>query len=405
MPKFIYVAKRGPKEELKGSIEAENKNVALNRLAAMGYFPVSIEEEDIDRHASLVSAIPGFKKVNIHDLSVFTRQLSDLLEAGLPLVKSLSVLEKQTGNRYLRSVISDLRTHVQDGNSLSSSLKRHPKVFTELYVSMVRSGEVGGSLENVLLRIAEFQETQEELTAKVKSAMVYPALMASVGITTIIALITFVIPRIVSIFKDLNQLLPLPTLILLNISDFIKHFWFIVAGGLLLVYLAFKRLVSTHEGKMAVAKLKLGLPLWGQLIQKTEIARFARTLATLLSNGVPILDALRVVADIMENEVLKENIKIAQKEVREGNALAAGLGKGTYFPVFVNNMIAVGEEGGAVEKALFKVASSYEREVDRSVKTTTSLLEPLMILTLGLILGFIVIAMLLPIFEMSFIAR
>lgn len=260
-------------------------------------------------------------------------------------------------------------------------------------------------MENVLLRIAEFQESQEELTAKVKSAMIYPALMASVGIVTILVLITFVIPRIVSMFKDLNQSLPIPTVILLNISDFIKNFWFIILGAFLLIYLAFKRLKSTREGRLAMDRAELSFPVFGPLVLKTEIARFARTLATLLSNGVPILDALSVVSNIMENEVLKEDIKTAQKEVREGSALAAGLAKGAYFPVFVNNMISVGEESGAAEKALFKVAAAYEREVDRAVKTMTSLLEPLMILTLGLILGFIVIAMLLPIFEISFVAR
>ncbi|MDP3789081.1 MAG: type II secretion system F family protein, partial [Candidatus Omnitrophota bacterium] len=328
MPKFIYIAKKGPREEVKGSIEAENKNTALQRLAAMGYFPLSIEQESIEASASIVSTLPGFKKVNIHDLSVFTRQLSDLLEAGLPLIKSLSVLEKQTENKYLRSVIGDLRSHVQDGNPLSSSLKKHPKVFSDLYVSMVQSGEVGGTMENVLLRIAEFQESQEELTAKVKSAMIYPALMATVGITTIFVLITFVIPRIVSMFKDLNQSLPLPTIILLNISDFIKHFWFILFGGLLLIYLGYKRLGASHEGKMFLDRFKLSMPLLGPLVTKTEIARFTRTLATLLTNGVPILDALNVVINIMENEVLKEDITKAQKEVREGNALAAGLGKG-----------------------------------------------------------------------------
>ncbi len=405
MPKFIYVAKKGPKEEIKGVIEAENQNAALHRLTAAGYFPVLIEEEDINRPTSLAGVIPGIKRVNIRDLSIFTRQLSDLLEAGLPLIKSLFVLEKQTGNRYLRNVIADLRSFVQDGNTLSSSLERHPKVFPGLYVSMVKSGEAGGGLESVLLRIAEFQESQEELMAKVKSAMAYPALMACVGAVTIFVLIAFVIPKMAAMFNDLNQSLPLPTVILLDISNFIRDFWFVFAGGVLLIYLAFRRLVSSREGRMTVDKLRLGFPLWGQLILKAEIARFTRMLATLLSNGVPILEALNVVVGIMENEVLKEDIRIAEKEVREGNTLAAGLGKGVYFPVFVNNMISVGEESGAIEKALFKVAYAYEREVDRAVKTTTSLLEPVMILTLGLILGFIVIAMLLPVFEISFVVR
>src|SRR3989338_10217730 len=277
MPKFLYVAKKGPKEEVKGSVEAENKNAALHRLTAMGYFPIFIEQEDIDRPTSFVSTIPGFKKVNIHDLSIFTRQMADLLEAGLPLVKSLSVLEKQTENRYLKDVIGDLRDFVKDGNTLSSSLKRHPKVFSELYVSMVHSGEVGGSMESVLLRIAEFQESQEELTAKVRSAMIYPALMASVGIVTILVLITFVIPRIVSMFRDLNQSLPIPTVILLNISDFIRDFWIIILGAFLLIYLAFRRLLGTHEGRLMADRIKLSTPILGQLILKTEIARFTRT--------------------------------------------------------------------------------------------------------------------------------
>lgn len=405
MPKFIYTAKQSPKEEIKGALEAENKNAALRRLTAMGYFPISIEQEDEGHPASFACAIRGFKKVNIHDISIFTRQLADLLSAGLPLVKSLAVLEKQTEQRRLLSVIADIRDFVQDGNALSSALKRHPKIFPELYVSMVMSGEAGGSMENVLLHIAEFQESQEEIASKVKSAMIYPALMASVGAITILVLITFVIPRIVSMFKDLNQSLPLPTLILLDISNFIKNFWFILLGTALLIYLAFKRLANSHDGKAVMDRFKLAVPVFGQLTLKADIARFAKTLAALLANGVPILDALSVVTNVMDNEVIKDDLKIAQKEVREGSALAAGLSKGAYFPIFVNNMIAVGEESGAVEKALFKVAAAYEREVDRSVKTMTSLLEPLMILTIGLIIGFIVIAMLLPIFEISFVAR
>ena len=405
MARFIYKAKKGPREEITGSIEAENKNAALHKLTAMGHFPISIEQEDIEQTALRKNPFLRFRKVSVRDLSVFTRQLSDLLEAGLPLIRALSVLEKQTANRFLQSVIGDLREFVQDGNPLSASLQKHPRIFSGLYVSMVRSGETGGSLENVLLRLAEFQESQEELNTTVHHAMAYPALMAIVGTVTIFVLITFVIPEIVSMFQDLNQTLPLPTVILLNISYFIRDFWWILVGICLLIYFAFARITKTHEGKLFMDRLKLAIPVMGQLILRAEIARFSRTLSTLLNNGVPILNALSIVIDIMENESLKEDTRSAQRDVREGANLATGLGKGTYFPVFVNNMIAVGEESGALEKALFKVAISYEREVDRTVKTLTSLLEPLMILTMGLIIGFIVIAMLLPIFEISFIAR
>lgn len=405
MARFTYRAKRGPKEEVSGSIEAENKNVALHRLTSMGYFPIAIEQEDIEQSILRKNPFLRFRKVSIRDLSVFTRQLSDLLEAGLPLVRALTVLQKQTENRFLQSVISDLRDFVQDGNPLSASLGKHPRIFSSLYVSMVRSGETGGSLENVLLRLAEFQESQEELNTTVRQAMAYPALMAIVGTVTIFVLITFVIPKIVSMFQDLNQTLPLPTVILLNISYFIRDFWWILAGGCFLIYFAFVRITKTHEGKLIIDRLKLTLPLMGQLTLRAEIARFARTLSTLLNNGVPILEALSVVINIMENETLKEDTRLAQREVREGSNLAGGLSKGSYFPIFVNNMIAVGEESGALEKALLKVAISYEREVDKAVKVMTSLLEPFMILTMGLIIGFIVIAMLLPIFEISFVAR
>jgi len=405
MARFKYRAKKGPKEEVSGTIEAENKNTALHRLTTMGYFPIFIEQEDIEQLALRKNPLLYFRKVSIRDLSIFTRQLSDLLEAGLPLTRALTVLEKQTSNRFLRSIITDLRDSVQDGNTLSASLKRHPRVFSSLYVSMVKSGETGGSLENVLLRLAEFQESQEELTTTVQRAMAYPALMAIVGIMTIFVLITFVIPKIVVMFQDLNQTLPLPTEILLKISYFIRDFWWILLVICFLIYFAFIRITKSHEGKLVIDKLKLAFPIAGQLTLRAEIARFARTLSTLLNNGVPILEALTVVINIMGNESLKEDARMAQREVREGANLAKGLGKGSYFPVFATNMIAIGEESGALEKALLKVAISYEREVDQTVKVMTSLLEPVMILTIGLVIGFIVIAMLLPIFEISFIAK
>lgn len=405
MARFIYRAKKGPKEEVGGSIEAENKNAALRNLATMGYFPIFLEQEDIEQAVLRKNPLLRFRRVSIRELSVFTRQLSDLLEAGLPLVRALSVLEKQTPNRFLQSVISDLRDFVQGGNPLSASLQRHPRIFSDLYVSMVKSGETGGGLENVLLRLAEFQESQEELNTTVRRAMAYPALMAIVGAVTIFVLITFVIPEIVSMFQDLNQTLPLPTVILLNISYFIRDFWWILVGGCCLLYFSFIRIAKTHEGRLIIDRLKLNFLIMGQLTLRAEIARFTRTLSTLLNNGVPILEALSVVVNTMENEILKEDVRLAQQEVREGSNLARGLSKGSYFPIFVNNMIAVGEESGALEKALLKVAISYERDVDRTVKVMTSLLEPFMILTIGLIIGFIVIAMLLPIFEISFIAK
>ncbi|MBN1872569.1 MAG: type II secretion system F family protein [Candidatus Omnitrophica bacterium] len=403
MARFAYRAKKGPKEEITGYVEAENKNVALHILTSQGLYPFSIHQEDADHSAVKKNPFLRFARISIRDISIFTRQLSDLLEAGLPLLKALTVLHKQTSNRLLKRVISDLRDTIQDGSTLSDSLKKHPRIFSSLYVSMVKSGETSGSLENVLLRLAEFQESQDELNSTVSRAMAYPALMALVGLITIFVLITFVIPKIVSMFQDLNQALPIPTVILLNISNFVRNFWWILIGLVLLVYFTFARMFKTEEGKLMVDQFKLKIPVAGQLTLRAEIARFARTLSTLLSNGVPILEAMGVVIDIMENEILKRDARLAQREVREGSNLADGLNKGAYFPVFVTNMIAIGEESGTLEKALLKVAMAYEREVDKTIKVMTSLLEPLMILTVGLVIGFIVIAMLLPIFEISFI--
>ncbi len=403
MARFKYTAKKGPKDVVTGFLEAENKNAALHQLTGMGYFPLSIAKEDVHEGREGMRFFGG-RKVAVKDLSIFTRQLADLLEAGLPLVRSLSVLEQQTENRYLRAVVTDLRSVVQDGNPLSDALSRHTAVFSRLYVSMVRSGETGGNLENILLRLAEFQEKQDELTTTVRGAMAYPLLMAGVGILTIFVLVTFVIPKIVSMFQDLNQSLPLPTVLLLNVSYFIRDFWWVLIAAGFILYFAAVRVTKSDEGKFAIDRVKLSVPLFGQLILRSEIARFARTLSTLLSNGVPILESLLVVSNVMENETLKQDIIRAQREVREGAGLAEGLTKGAWIPAFVNNMIAVGEESGILEKSLMKVAISYEREVDKTVKIMTSLLEPIMILTIGLVLGLIVIAMLLPIFEISFIS-
>ncbi len=404
MARFRYKAKNGPKAVMTGTIDAENEHAALMKLSSMGYHPLSVEKEDLSGAASGIDLLPFLRRIPTKDLSVFTRQLADLLEAGLPLIRALTVLHRQTENARLRGILSDIKDFVQDGNTLSDALKRHPRVFSNFYISMAQSGERGGNMEQVLVRLSEFLESQEELLAKVHAALAYPALMAIVGTITIIVLVTFVIPEIVSMFQDLNQALPLPTMILMNISSFLRNYWHI---GLILAALfvfGIRRAGEGSEGKARVDKIKLSLPLFGSLILRTEIARFSRTMATLLNSGVPILEALGVVIRIMESEIMRRELRRAQHDVREGSTLAAGLRKSPYFPPFVTNMIAVGEEGGMLEQALFKVAQAYAREVERTVKMLTSMLEPFMILSMGLIVGFIVIAMLLPIFEINFVA-
>lgn len=404
MPKFFYRAKKGPKDFVEGIVEAESENGAVRKITEMGYFPVLIKREEISKTRT-IGPLSFFKKLKLSDLSVFTRQLSDLLGAGLPLVRALDILNKQTENKNLALVISDLKEFVQDGNTLSDAMTRHPQVFSSLFVSMIRSGEAGGALEGVLSRLAEFSESQLELQTKVRSAMAYPALMATVGIITIFVLLTFVIPRIVVMFEELGQALPLPTLILVTISKFFKNFWYLVVSGVFILYFIFDRILKTKEGKIAFDGLKLKMPIFGDLNRKTEIARFARTLGTLISNGVTITESLDVVSKTLTNEILRGDVRSALKEVQAGATLTEGLSKGKNFPLFVTNMIAVGEEGGLLESSLFKIAASYERQVDKAVRVMTSLLEPILILTLGLVVGFIVVAMLLPIFQINFMAR
>ena len=407
MTKFIYEAKNGPREVMKGSMEAETLDTVVNRLNEMGYFPLSVREEGTGNGDS-IRKTPLSKlgqRISSRDLSIFTRQLSDLLESGLTLFKALDVIHEQTENKQLKKVIKDIHSRLKEGQTLSEALSEYPKIFSGLYVSMVKSGEVGGSLEKVLTRLSDFAEKDEELRAKIRAALAYPFLMATIGLLTIFVLLTFVIPRLVAMFKDMGQTLPLPTRILISISHFISGYWWLIGAVVLLIFFVTKRGRKTKESKLAFDRFKLRIPVIGDLIKKAEISRFGNTLGTLLRNGVPILQSLKVVSETMGNEMLRQEVEKVHNEVGKGEKLGKSLEKSSYFPVFVTNMVIVGEEGGLLEKSLYKVADAYNREVDRTVKMMTSLLEPAMILIMGGIIGFIVISMLLPIFQINLMVR
>jgi len=404
MPKYAYKAKKSPTDVVEGVITADSETSAIQKISSTGYFILSINESSQSKNALERKTALFQKKINLKNVTEFTRQLSDLLESGLTIVKALDILCNQTENKNLREIIFDIRDFCIDGNPLSAALARHPQVFHNLFVSLVRSGETGGALENVLRRLADFNDKQLEVETKVRSALAYPILMSIVGAITIGVLLTFVIPKMVTMFGELGQNLPVPTLILINISNAIKFYWWLIlaiafAGGFM-----FRRFYKMREGKLIVDKFKLSMPIFGNLVKKIEIARFTRTLATLLQNGVPILESLNVVADTVNNAVIKRQIEKAAKNVKDGSDLASGFSKSAAIPALVVNMIAVGEEGGHVDKSLFKIAESYERESDAAIKVMMSLLEPILILTLGLVVGFIVISMLLPIFEINFLA-
>ncbi|MDD5449843.1 MAG: type II secretion system F family protein [Candidatus Omnitrophica bacterium] len=406
MPRYLYKAKKGPREITEGEIDADSESQALAKIGALGLFPVSIRQKGgTDAEIKEVAPLGFLGRVKTSDLAVFTRQLADLLESGITIVNGLDILEKQTENKKLKAIIAELSDHIRGGGTLAASLDRYPAVFPPLYISMVRSGEASGAIEKVLNRLADFMEQQEEFKTKVQAALAYPILMACVGVITIVVLLTFVMPRVVGIFEDLGQSLPVLTLILLGISNFIRQFWYVVIALLLFLFFVIKQVSRTQEGKAFLDKLKNDTPLMGPLLKKTDIARFAGTLATLLNNGVTILHSLEIVEGIMSSEAAKKDIRAAFTKVRDGASLARALAEGQYFPLFVTNMISVGEESGQLERALFKVADSYERQTNKMIKIISSLIEPVMILVMGLMVGFIVISILLPIFQISLIAK
>ncbi len=406
MQKFLYKAKDGRKQLMEGVLEAETERGALSKLSQMGYFPLSIQKEEADpqRQASSRS-FSIFTGVSRRDVTFFTRQLSDLLEAGLTLMRALNVIQDQTENPRLQEILGDLVAHVRDGKSFSDALAFYPKIFPPIYVSMVRSGEVGGILGGVLSRLADFSEKEEELQGKVRAAMAYPALICLVGMGTVAVLLIFVVPKLVILFQDVGQVLPLPTQILIAVSNGVAKYWW---GALLIAALGgfFGKRHSLPQGaRLAIDRIKLRLPVWGSLIKKVEIARFARSLATLLSHGVPILQAMQSVYQATGNEMLKGELQKIGDQLRGGTTLSQGMRQSRIFPNLVVNMVSVGEEAGSLDRSLIKIADTYEREADRAMKMMTALVEPVMILVMGSVVGFIVVSMLLPIFQIDILAR
>ncbi len=404
MAKFFYKAKKGPKDLEQGSVEAESEAAAINKITQIGLYPISVTLED-ETKVTQIKNLGFLNRIRSRDLTTFTSQLSSLLESGLTLYRALTVLEQQTENKLLIKIIRDVSDQVKEGKSLSESLGRYPKVFNNMYTSVIRSGEISGALEKVLKRLSDYSEKQQDLLSRVRAALAYPILMAVVGAGTIIVLFTVVIPKLITLFQDMGQVLPLPTRILIAISNFFVSFWWMTLAILLFVFFALRRNLFTIKGKLAFDKLKLSLPVFGKFSKQVQIADLTRTLGTMLGNGVPILQAMSSVSQAINNAVLKQEVEQIAKEIKEGASLAAGISKSKYFPILVSNMVTIGEEGGRLEAALLKVAEAYEKETDQSIKILTSLIEPAMILFMGSIVGFIVISMLLPIFQITLIAQ
>ncbi len=401
MPLFSYKAKDTSGQIIAGTLEAESTNLVVTRLQAMGYFPVSIENES-ERKKSVSAVARSFTgKVRVTDLATFNRQLADLLGSGITLVRALGVIQNQTTNPFFIEVITQINQDVSGGDSLAVAMGKHPRIFSKLHCAMVRSGEAGGMLDTILSRLADFAEQEAEIRGKVKAALAYPVIMCLAGTGAVITLMTVVMPKILKIYTEMNQTLPLPTQILISVNDYLRDYWYVFLGVVAFVTAGLWRAVKSEEGKRFIDTALLRVPVLGNLILKKEVANFARTLGSLLHNGVSILPALEITREVLDNRVVADEVAKIPQNVTQGEGIAAPLKKSTVFPPVVVNMIAIGEETGRLDDVLLKIARSYDTEVERATKTLTSLIEPIIILLMGLVVGFVVIAMLLPIFSID----
>jgi type II secretion system protein F len=403
VPTFTYRASDRQGQTIDGVMEAPDVRGVVERLQRDAYFPIRIAPQ-AERRSVLGLGFSGFGRgrVSHRDVLAFTHQLGTLVEAGLPLDRALVILEDLAPNPRLRAITGDLLRGIRGGSSLAEAMAKHqPRPFSRLAVNMVRAGEKGGVLEATLKRLAELLEETQEFKDTLVSALIYPILLTTVGAAAVVFLLTFVIPRFVDIFKDMGQSLPLPTQILLAASGFVQQYWWLIAVLVVGTILTIRTALSSAAGRWRWDRLMLRLPLMGEVVLKTETARFARVLGTLLKSGVPVLTALGVVRDLAGNEVLGRAIERVTDGVRRGAGISGPLAESQAFPVMAVHIVRVGEETGRLEEMLLKLASDLEAEVRRLVKRLMGMIEPSIILVMGLIVGFIVVALLMAIFSIT----
>lgn len=409
MPKFTYKAKEGPGKIVDGVINADSIELAIAKITQLGLTPIDIQisaqkknagSDFQDKKVQLFS-LAFLQNSKLSDLVIFTRQMSDLVDAAVPILRSLQIVSQQTQHKKLKAIVKNMYNLVQDGGSFSDALAHYPEIFSQLYVNMIRTGEVSGNLDIVLVRLADYLEKEQETRSKIRSSLAYPAFVLLVGVATMFVLLSFVIPRLSVMFEDLDQALPLPTLILISVSDFFAHFWWVILIAGIFGGYYFRLWLETEKGKFWLDTTCLKIPVLGKYLQIVEVGRFARTLGTLVESGVLITTALNSVWATIENSLLRREIKKVSEEVTNGASLKVALKHCTFFPETAVNMMSVGEETGKLDKGLFKIADAFERQADQSTKTLISLLGPVVLVFIVGIVGFVVIAMLLPIFKMN----
>src|SRR3990172_8237611 len=398
MPKYVWEGKTRAGGNLSGELEAPNEAFVLAQLRRQQIVPVKVKPKAKD----LGFKLPGFRaKVSQKELAIFTRQFATMIDAGLPLVQCLDILGMQQENQAFKSVILKVKEDVESGSTFADALTKHPKVFDELFVNLVAAGEVGGILDTILARLAAHIEKAMKLAKKIKSAMVYPATILAVALIVTVVLLLYVIPIFGKMFKDFGQDLPVPTQIVLALSGYTRKYFMVAVALVVLMVFAIRWYYRQDAGRRKIDRLLLRLPILGDLIRKIAVARFARTLGTMVSSGVPILEAMDIVAKSAGNRIIEEAVIKARGSISEGKTISEPLADSKVVPVMVTQMVSVGEATGALDAMLNKIADFYDDEVDSAVGALTSLLEPMLMIFLGVVIGGLVIAMYLPIFKLA----
>lgn len=400
MAKFSWQGKNRSGKVQKGEMEAPSEAMVRAQLRRQGIIVSKVKERGKGMDINI--SIPGMQpKVTTKDLVVFTRQFATMIDAGLPLIQCLDILSNQQENATFKAILLTVKENVESGSTFADALRKHPKAFDELFVNLVAAGEVGGILDTILNRLAIYIEKAMKLKKQVKSAMTYPTTIVGIATVVIGVILVFVIPAFEKMFADFGSALPMPTQVVIAISNFIQSYILVIIGGFVLTVFIFKKVYSTKRGREVIDKLALKAPIFGVLIRKVAVAKFTRTLGTMVSSGVPILDGLDIVAKTAGNKTVEKAIIDVRKSISEGSTIAEPLSKSGVFPPMVCQMIAVGEQAGSIDTMLNKIADFYDDEVEDAVGNLTAMMEPLLMLFLGTTVGGLVIAMYLPIFKLA----
>jgi type IV pilus assembly protein PilC len=402
MPVFVWEGKTAQGKILKGEMEALNQQSVLARLRSQRIQPIPTRVREKGKGLDRQITIPGLgSKVKDRDVMIFTRQFATMIDAGLPIVQCLDILSQQTENKVLRNTIRTIKQDVEGGSTLAEALKKHPKIFDDLYVNMVAAGEAGGVLNTILNRIAIFIEKASKLKRKVKGAMIYPCTIVVVAVAVVSILLLYVIPVFGELYGGAGKALPLPTQMTINVSNWFRAYFLYIVGAVVAIIVALRMYSKTEKGRLMIDGFLLRLPIIGDLLRKVAVARFSQNMSILLSSGVPILDGLAITARTAGNKIVEQAVMKCRISISQGKTIAEPLAESKIFPPMVCQMVAIGENTGSLDSLLKKVAEFYEDEVDSAVANLTALMEPVIMVVLGVIIGGLVISMYLPIFQLG----